>query len=219
MSHFPSTVDASALRAGIDAGFALPFETRLRRRRLGLLVGLIGIVMVFISFTSAYVVRQGLPTLDPSTNTLTRDWFSVRLPGLLLLNTIVLVVSSGSVELARRRALQDVRNDVERGIPWLALTVLLGVSFLVGQWTVWQKLAASGLYLSTNPSSSFVYLLTGTHAVHVLGGVLALLVACGAALSRRATESRAIIVDVAAWYWHFMAVLWVYIFCLLKFAR
>ena len=175
--------------------------------------------MVFVSFTSAYVVRQGLPTLDPSTNVLVRDWFSIRLPGLLLLNTIVLLVSSGSMELARRQALQDVRNELHKGIPWLALTVLLGLGFLIGQWTVWQKLEAGGLYISTNPSSSFVYLLTGTHAVHLLGGVLALLFACAAALLRRRLESRAVVVDVAAWYWHFMAVLWVYIFCLLKFAR
>ena len=198
---------------------ALPFEARLRRARLGLLVGLVGIVMIFMSFTSAYVVRQGLPTLDPGTNTLVRDWFSVRLPGLLLLNTIVLLISSGSMELARRQALRDVRYEAGGGLSWLALTVLLGLSFLVGQWTVWQKLAASGLYLSTNPSGSFIYLLTGTHAVHLLGGLAALLFACGAALLQLRAESRAVVVDIAAWYWHFMAVLWVYIFCLLKFAR
>jgi len=175
--------------------------------------------MIFISFTSAYVVRQGLPTLDPGTNTLVRDWFSVRLPGLLLLNTIVLVISSGSMELARRQVLRSVRSEAKSELSWLALTVLLGLSFLVGQWTVWQKLAASGLYLSTNPSSSFVYLLTGTHAVHLLGGVLALLFACGATLLRKEAESPAVVADVVAWYWHFMTVLWVYIFCLLKFAR
>jgi cytochrome c oxidase subunit 3 len=219
MSNFSSTLDTSTFPNGANADVALSFEIRLRRARLGLLVALVGIVMVFISFTSAYVVRQGLPTLDPRTNTLVRDWFSVRLPGLLFLNTIVLVVSSASMELARRQALRAVRNEAESGVPWLAVTILLGLSFLVGQWTVWQKLAASGLYLSTNPSSSFVYLLTATHAVHLLGGVLALLFASGAALLRRQVESNAVVVDVAAWYWHFMAVLWVYIFCLLKFAR
>src|SRR5499427_10706900 len=78
-------------------------QTRLRRARLGLLVGLVGILMIFISFTSAYVVRQGLPTLDPNTNTLVRDWFSIRLPGLLFLNTVVLLISSVSMELARRQ--------------------------------------------------------------------------------------------------------------------
>lgn len=219
MNNFSSTLDANAFSNGANGDAALSFEARLRRARLGLLVGLVGIVMVFVSFSSAYVVRQGLPTLDPGTNTLVRDWFSVRLPGLLFLNTFVLLVSSGSMEMARHQALRAVRNQTESGIPWLALTVLLGLSFLVGQWTVWEKLAASGFYLSTNPSSSFVYLLTGAHAVHLLGGVLALLFACGAALLRRKAESHAIVVDITAWYWHFMAVLWVYIFCLLKLAR
>src|SRR5215467_3213249 len=219
MSNFSSTLDANTLPSRLRGDIALSFESRLRRARLGLLVGLVGIVMIFISFTSAYVVRQGLPTLDPGTNTLVRDWFSVRLPGLLLLNTIVLVISSGSMELARRQVLRSVRSEAKSELSWLALTVLLGLSFLVGQWTVWQKLAASGMYLSTNPGSSFVYLLTGAHAVHLLGGVLALLFACGATLLRKEAESPAVVADVVAWYWHFMTVLWVYIFCLLKFAR
>ena len=219
MSNFTSTLDADTFLNGVTGGVRLSLDVRLRRARLGLFVGLVGIVMVFISFTSAYVVRQGLPTLDPNTNALVRDWISVRLPGLLFLNTIVLLVSSGSMEMARRQVLREVRLDRGSGIPWLALTVLLGLSFLIGQWAVWQRLAAGGLYISTNPSSSFVYLLTGTHAVHLLGGILALLFACGAVLLRRPAESRAVMVDIAAWYWHFMAVLWIYIFCLLRFAR
>ena len=180
--------------------------------------------MIFISFTSAYIVRQGLPTFDPATNTLVRDWFSVRLPGLLFVNTIVLLLSSAAMELARRRTLQDVQStndspNAESRIPWLALTVLLGLSFLVGQWTVWRELASAGFYISTNPSSSFTYLLTGTHGAHLLGGIVALLAAVAAALLRRPIESRAILVDIAGWYWHSMAVLWVYILCLLEFAR
>jgi cytochrome c oxidase subunit 3 len=200
------------------------FDVRVRRARLGLLVGLVGVLMIFISFTSAYLVRQGLPTLDPRTNTLVHDWFPVPLPGLLLINTLILLVSSGTMELARRQvrpnaSARGVRLDREWEIPWLALTVLLGLSFLVGQWTVWQRLTAGGFYISANPSSSFVYLLTGTHAVHLFGGILALLAAGGAALLRRPMESRAVVVDVTGWYWHFMTVLWVYILCVLEFAR
>src|SRR5882724_13537319 len=80
------------------------FDTRLRRARLGLVVGLTGIAMIFISFTSAYIVRQGLPTLDPRTNLLLHDWFPVPLPKLLLVNTGVLLISTFTVELARRQA-------------------------------------------------------------------------------------------------------------------
>ena len=78
-------------------------EMRLRRARLGLGVGVIGIVMVFVSFTSAYIVRQGLPTLDPRTNTLVHDWFPLPLPALLFFNTGLLLISSVTMELARRQ--------------------------------------------------------------------------------------------------------------------
>jgi cytochrome c oxidase subunit 3 len=206
------------------------FGMRLRRARLGLGVGLTGIVMIFISFTSAYVVRQGLPTLDPSTNTLVRDWLPVRLPSLLYINTCVLLISSITMALARRQVAREaalaqvtsipgVSLGHEKRIPWLALTVVLGLSFLTGQWIVWRELAASGFYVATSASSSFVYLLTGMHGVHLLGGIFALLVAGAASLSHRPVQSRLIVLDVSGWYWHFMAFLWVYILCVLEFVR
>jgi cytochrome c oxidase subunit III len=206
------------------------FDMRLRRARLGLVVGLTGIAMIFISFTSAYIVRQGLPTLDPRTNALLRDWFPVPLPRLLLINTVVLLISSVTMELARRQtarkaalaqlaSVPGVSVEAKEGISWLALTVVLGLSFLAGQWMAWRELAASGFYVGSSPSSSFVYLLTGMHGVHLLGGVLALLIAGVASILRRPADSQFIAVDVTGWYWHFMALLWVYILCLLEFVH
>jgi len=193
-------------------------------------VALTGIVMIFISFSSAYIVRKGLPSFDPRTNSLTNDWLRVRLPASLLINTCVLVVSSLTMELARRQAARDVllaRVSSIRGpsaadknrISWLTITVVLGLSFLVGQLMVWRELAAMGFYLATSPSSSFVYLLTGVHGVHLTGGVLALLFAGVASLLHRSAESQYVTLDVTGWYWHFMALLWVYIFCVLEFVR
>jgi cytochrome c oxidase subunit 3 len=205
------------------------YATRLRRARLGLLVALTPVLMLFVSFTSAYVVRQGLPTLDPRTATLVRDWIPVTLPKLLLINTGVLVLSSVFMELARRQirgeaalasadSIPGVTLGGESKIPWLPMTLVLGIIFLFGQWMAWRQLAASGFYVATTPSSSFVYLLTGTHAVHLLGGVLALCGAGVASLLHLSLTRRTIVVDVTAWYWHFMAGLWVYILCLLEFA-
>src|SRR5713226_7829997 len=215
---------------GGDDGFGLPdYATRLRRARLGLLVALTPVLMLFVSFSSAYVVRQGLPTLDPRTNTLVRDWIPVTLPKLLLINTGVLILSSLFMELARRqikgqvalasaKAAAGVSSGDQIRIPWLLMTFLLGLTFLLGQCTAWRQLAASGFYVASTPSSSFVYLLTGTHAFQLMGGVLALFVAGFAALLRRSVATRSIMVDVTAWYWHFMAALWIYILCLLEFA-
>jgi cytochrome c oxidase subunit III len=212
-------------------GPGLPdYSTRLRRARVGLFVAVIPVLMLFVSFTSAYVVRQGLPTLDSRTNQLVRDWVPVKLPVLLLVNTCVLLLSSVGMELARRQsrnfaaagaslgAAADSHRDAEN-MPWLPATIALGLLFLFGQWMAWRQLAASGFYVSTTPSSSFVYLLTGAHAVHLMGGVVALLAAGMLALLHRRMTTQSIVVDVTAWYWHFMAVLWVYILCLLEFAR
>ena len=186
--------------------------------------------MIFISFSSAYVVRKGLPTLDPRTNLLLHDWFPVPLPRLLLVNTGVLLISTFTMELARRQAARKAALaqlaavpgasvDAAEKISWLAFTVVLGLLFLAGQWIVWRELAASGFYVSSSPSSSFVYLLTGMHGVHLFGGVVALLSVGFGSVLRRPADSQFIVVDVTAWYWHFMAWLWVYILCLLEFVH
>src|SRR5450755_1148554 len=144
---------------------------RLRRARLGLICGIVTVCMVFISLTSAYIVRQGLPTFDGSSNSYVRDWGRVDLPWLLLaINTAVLLVSSLTIEFARRKAaLQAALAPVksipgisvgnEKSFPWLGITVLLGIGFLAGQWLAWGELNARGFYVSTNPSSSFAFLL------------------------------------------------------------
>lgn len=218
-------------RSGDGRPDAPDYPTRLRRARLGLLVVLTPVLMLFVSFTSAYVVRQGLPSLDPRTATLVKDWIPVTLPKLLLLNTAVLVLSSLFLELARRQSKGQVQAALATGeihprvyvgsqmsMPWLSITLVLGLLFLFGQWAAWKQLAANGFYVSTTPSSSFIYLLTGTHAVHLMGGVLALFVASIASLLGISQTRRSIVVDVTAWYWHFMAALWIYILCLMEFA-
>jgi cytochrome c oxidase subunit 3 len=207
------------------------YGARLRRARLGLVCGIATVSMVFISLTSAYVVRQGLPTFDGTTNTYVRDWGMVQLPWLLLgINTALLLISSVTMEAARRSmarraalaplaSIPGVSLGEEKNFPWLGVTVLLGFGFLVGQWMAWGELKARGFFVDTNPNSSFVYLLTAAHALHLAGGIVALLWASVTSLLHRPIEGRRIVVDVAAWYWHFMAVLWVYVFALLAFAR
>jgi cytochrome c oxidase subunit 3 len=215
-----------------SSGSNLPnYGARLRRARLGLICGIATVSMVFISLTSAYVVRQGLPTFDGATNSYVRDWGQVQLPWLLLaINTALLLVSSLTMEFARRdikrraalaplQSMPGISLGEENSFPWLGVTVLLGFGFLVGQWLAWGELKARGFFVDTNPNSSFVYLLTAAHAVHLAGGIIALMWASVTSLLHRPVEGRRIVVDVTAWYWHFMAVLWIYVFALLAFAR
>ncbi|MGA2021979.1 MAG: cytochrome c oxidase subunit 3 [Candidatus Sulfotelmatobacter sp.] len=215
-----------------SSGSGLPnYGARLRRARLGLICGIATVSMVFISLTSAYVVRQGLPTFDGATNSYVRDWGQVQLPWLLLaINTALLLISSLTMEFARRdikrraalaplQSMPGISLGEEKSFPWLGVTVLLGFGFLVGQWMAWGELKARGFFVDTNPNSSFVYLLTAAHAAHLAGGIIALLWAAATSLLHRPIEGRRIVVDVTAWYWHFMAVLWIYVFALLGLAR
>jgi cytochrome c oxidase subunit III len=215
---------------GANSG-APNYGARLRRARLGLGLAIATVCMVFVSLTSAYIFRRGLPTFDGETNNYVRDWSAVQLPWLLLgINTALLLVSSVTMEFARRNAarraalapvesIPGVSLGNERNFPWLGFTVLLGFGFLAGQWLAWGVLHQSGFYVDTNPSSSFAFLLTITHAIHLTGGILALLWAASTSLLKKPVEARRIVVDIAAWYWHFMAVLWIYVFALLALAR
>lgn len=177
--------------------------------RIGIWVALAGILMLFIALTSALVVRQ-----SPALNGGQFDWVAIQIPGVLWVNTVVLVISSVTMELARRAL---ARNDYGSLKRWIVITTLLGASFLVGQVIAWEQLAAQGIYVNSHPHSSFFYLLTSLHALHLLGGVIALCYVTVNALRMRIGMKQRTAVGVTATYWHFMDGLWVYLFALLFF--
>ncbi|HYH00829.1 MAG TPA: cytochrome c oxidase subunit 3 [Terriglobales bacterium] len=207
------------------------YGERLRRYRLGMAVGLVSIVMLFVSFSLTYIFRKMGGVYDQATGMIVRDWQPLHIPlGILWANTLVITVSSLTMELARRQAAQRVllapvlaipgiKADDRRPMPWLGITVLLGFGFIVGQILAWKDLQNHGWFLSTGPSSSFFYILTGTHAVHLVGGLVALCYAVFATRRQRPVEERRIIVDVTSWYWHVIGALWIYLFALLAIAR
>lgn len=199
---------------------------RLKRYRFGLMIGMVSVAMLFVTFSGTFMVRHYMRRYDPALHDFVSDWQPVALPfKLLFLNTAVLLLSSLTVEKARRTAFQQaVIAPITRipgikqerwHIPWVGITLALGVCFLAGQAMAWRELSSRGYFLSSNPASSFVYLLTGLHAVHLAGGILALLYAAIAGLMAHGLERRRVVVDVAAWYWHFMGLLWLYVFAVL----
>ena len=191
---------------GGDGGGGLPPGTVRRTYRTGMILALLGISMLFIAFTSAYFVRAGLGD----------DWVPIALPPLLWWNAVLLLVSSATIELTRKALNQGLRSQCNR---WLGLTALLGAGFLAGQVIAWRQLAERGIFLATNPSSSFFYLLTGAHAVHLFGGLLALLYIVWEAWRYRLGPAKRSLVEVTAIYWHFMDGLWIYILLLLWYWR
>jgi len=214
---------------GRGGGDDVPYRERLRRYRMGVVLGLTSVVMLFVSFTTAYVVRKAGAVWDPASNDYISNWVPAVLPiRILLLNTLVLLLSGFTLEVARRRAATDVvlapiadmpgiRVSARAALPWVYATIFLGLGFLGGQYYAWTRLAAANRNLSTSVSGGFFFVLTGVHAVHLMGGILALFYAGATTWLRRPPESRRIVIDVTAWYWHFMALLWVYIFGLLYF--
>jgi cytochrome c oxidase subunit 3 len=169
-------------------------------------VVLFAIMMMFAAFTSALVVRKGGAP----------DWRSFTLPSILYFNTVLLLASSATLEISRRRIatfMGGLRSQVENPALWLYMTLLLGLFFVAGQYVAWQQLRAQGIYLATNPSSSFFYLLTVVHAMHVLGGLGGLLYIISKL--RKSALRRSQLVATAR-YWHFMGILWVYLLLLLR---
>jgi cytochrome c oxidase subunit 3 len=171
----------------------------------GIWVVLAAISMSFAALTSALVVRRGGAL----------DWRHFSLPSILYFNTVLLIASSLTLEISRRRVASFMRGSKNvAGSParWLYLTLLLGLAFVAGQYAAWKQLSAQGLYLATNPSSSFFYVLTAAHALHVLGGLgglLRVIHKLGNLSLRRST------LDATARYWHFMDGLWIYLLLLL----
>ncbi|MGA8538385.1 MAG: cytochrome c oxidase subunit 3 [Terriglobales bacterium] len=168
-------------------------------------VVMFAVVMMFAAFTSALVVRKG-----------SLDWQTFKLPSILYFNTLLLLASSVTLEVARRRVetfmggvkSDGVKSQVESPARWLYITLFLGLLFVAGQYAAWLRLRAEGLYLATNPSSSFFYLLTAVHALHVLGGLGGLLYVIR---KLRKSVLRRNQLVAAARYWHFMGILWLYL--------
>ena len=164
-----------------------------------LLVG--AVTILFAAVTSTLLARR-----------VEADWRPGPLPAVLWLGTIVLVASSLAMEWARARGRREHLDQLWAG---LVATSTLGAAFLVFQWTAWRQLAAMGVYLSTNPHSAFFFLLTGLHGLHLAGGLFGLAYALGR--TRRAPSAAVALgtVDPVAVYWHFLTVLWLYLFAIL----
>lgn len=169
--------------------------------RVGLWILLIAVIMLFAGLSSAYVVLRGVPS-----------WQNIQLPSLLWPNTGILILSSIAIELSRRSAR---RNQLHQMKQWLGLSGVLGLAFLAGQLAAWQQLVKAGVYLPSTLQSSFFYILTGLHGIHLLGGIAALVAVLITGFRNRLTALKHEPLDLCATYWHFMDGLWVYLFLLL----
>lgn len=159
--------------------------------------------MLFAGFASAYLVRRE-----------GTDWQPVPLPHILWLNSILLLASSATVECARAAW---GKGRFRATVQWARASTVLGALFLVGQLAAWKQLAAQGVYLPTNPYSSFFYVLTALHGVHLIGGIAGLSYLLWRVSLAQRRPLNAGVLDGCVTYWHFVDGVWVFLYLLLLF--
>jgi cytochrome c oxidase subunit 3 len=194
---------------GGDTGGEHRPERRLpspRKYSTAIALAMLSILMFFMVLTAAFIALR-VKNLH--------SWAGIRVPSILWINTAVLLASSATLELARRKLQADSVRAFKR--MWM-LTTALGILFVAGQFIAWRQLAAQGVYLASRLASSFFYVFTALHAVHLLGGICALLYVRFRQFET-ARVSRFVAAEVASYYWHFMDGLWLFLLALLYFGQ
>ncbi len=175
-------------------------RNKIHPKKFALLVACASIMMMFAALTSAYMVRKA-----------GGNWLEFPMPSIFLVSTVVIVLSSITLHIAY---ISFKRGNEALYKGFLLGTFGLGIAFLILQYQGWLALSGIGIELTTNPSGSFIYALSGIHAAHILGGITALIIALLHAFSLKyqATPTRILRLEMTMTYWHFVDILWVYLF-------
>jgi cytochrome c oxidase subunit 3 len=163
---------------------------------------LMSVVMIFASLTSGYIVRKA-----------EGNWVDFELPPIFWFTTAILLLSSVTHQLAFNQAKKD---NLEQTKGWMVVTALLGLGFLVSQWYSWVYLVNINVYFSgNNVAGSFLYVLTGLHAVHLISAVIFVLVITYRTFLFKVHSKDILGIELCTTYWHFLDALWIYLFAFL----
>jgi cytochrome c oxidase subunit III len=184
-------------------------QQAMHPKKFGLWIFMVSVVMIFGAWTSAYIVRQA-----------EGNWLVFDLPAMFWMNTVVILLSSGTMHWAYVSAKRD---QIERAKLAISITLILGLTFLVGQWLAWGKLVENGVYFvnrdSSGVSGSFLYVISGFHGLHIISGLIFLLVVLVAVFRFRVHSKRLLQIELCTTYWHFLDGLWLYLFVFLLLNR
>ena len=196
----------------IEADIRLVEEAKAPRsmnpKKFALWLFIVSVMMLFGAWTSAYIVKRGEP-----------GWSSLELPGEFWVNTGIILLSSVSMIWAERSAKRDNLGQTKIA---LGITTILGVAFVAGQWLAWKKMVEMNYYFAgsgSNSSSSFIYVLTGFHGLHIVSGVIFLLIVLFAAFKYKVHSKNMLKIEMCSTYWHFLGGLWLYLFVFLLLNR
>jgi len=170
-------------------------------KKFALWLFLVTIVMIFAALTSAYIVRQS-----------EGNWLEYDLPTIFWFTSGIVVVSSICLQYAYSAAKRDNLSGLRVGI---SLAVLFGIAFLLGQWYSWVALVDENVFFVGNPSGSFLYVITGLHAVHLISGVIFLIIVLISTYRYKVHSKSMDTLEMATTFWHFLAALWLYLFMFL----
>lgn len=176
------------------------YRNKIHPHKFALMVACASIVMMFAALTSAYIVRQAQG-----------NWLEFQLPGAFLYSTMIILLSSMTLQASYYSFLKE-KGQVYKSL--LIITFLLGLAFLVMQYQGWLALFNIGVEFNGNPSGSFVYVISGLHAMHILAGIAVLFVALVHAYSLKfqVTKIRKRRLELTLIFWHFLGFLWIYLF-------
>ena len=172
---------------------------RIQALRFAMWIAMVSIVMLFGAFTSAYLVRKPVG-----------NWYEFKLPIQFLYSTIIIVLSSLSLELSYKNFKNNASSQY---MIYLTISFLLGIAFLISQAMAFQYMMGIGLFIDLNVSVSFLYVIAGMHGLHVLGGIIAIVISMLVAFTTtlQVTEFKILKFDLLRQYWHFIGVLWIYL--------
>jgi cytochrome c oxidase subunit 3 len=203
----------------------------LNKVRFFVLSALAADMLFFAVLVLFFFARQAGMRMDPRTHEFAGDWRPIVLPRILYFNTVLLVLSSLTMERARRYIFREIdvleewlglgRPALRNTLPWVGATLTLGVLFLAGQWIAWRQLTAQGFAFDrwSTPASYFFYVITGLHAAHLLLGIAALALCLSALGWFKRVEYRQVAVDSTAWFWHTMSVAWLVLLAVLALGQ
>jgi cytochrome c oxidase subunit 3 len=177
---------------------------RERTAKLLLYVSIGSIVMAFAGLTSAYVVTKG-----------SGAGLKFDLPSVFYYSTAIILISSLTINMALVAAR---KNNYQQITMWLLVTFVLGLAFMVTQYNAWAELYQNKIYFAgkqSNAAGSFMYVITGLHVAHLIGGLLYLIGVIIRSIKQQFTADNHLKVKLVAIYWHFLDVLWIYLFIFL----
>jgi cytochrome c oxidase subunit III len=186
-------------------------DLRLARRKAAkpmMWIGIVSIVMLFAGLTSAYVVRAD-----------NGNWLVFQLPSTAFLSTALIICSSLTLYISQQAI---KKNNFRATTLGLLFSFILGIGFFITQYLCWKELTAQGIYFVgkySNASGSFLYLIAMVHLFHMIGGLISLLVTLAKSVRKKYSADDYLGIELTAIYWHFLDVLWIYLFLFLYFYR